>query len=132
MKRRLRWASLTLGALLCLDAIAQEVQRVSGYIYSYRSADGVLTYTSTTPPPGSSEIRRIRYSYDEVTRPSAPTIPSRYGGTRRFGPYVCTQDCSGHEAGYRWAERRSITDPRQCGGRSQSFIEGCMAYAEGY
>ena len=44
--------------------------------------------------------------------------------------YPCTQDCSGHDAGYQWAEDNGITDPDDCGGNSQSFIEGCQAYAE--
>lgn len=47
-----------------------------------------------------------------------------------FHGYRCTHDCSGHEAGYEWAERHGITDPSDCGGRSQSFIEGCEAWAE--
>ena len=42
----------------------------------------------------------------------------------------CTIDCSGHEAGYEWAERNEVEDPSDCGGRSQSFIEGCETYAE--
>ena len=54
---------------------------------------------------------------------SAPAV-AQYSG--RFG---CTGDCSGHEAGYAWAAERGITDPRQSGGRSQSFIEGCQDYA---
>jgi len=49
---------------------------------------------------------------------------------QEFHGYPCTQDCSGHEAGYAWAERNDITDPDDCGGNSNSFIEGCMAYAE--
>ncbi|PIR59453.1 MAG: hypothetical protein COU69_00450 [Candidatus Pacebacteria bacterium CG10_big_fil_rev_8_21_14_0_10_56_10] len=40
----------------------------------------------------------------------------------------CTDDCSGHEAGYEWAENKGITDPSDCGGNSESFIEGCEAY----
>lgn len=47
-----------------------------------------------------------------------------------FQDYDCTEDCSGHEAGYAWAEENYITDPNNCGGNSQSFIEGCIAYAE--
>jgi hypothetical protein len=43
--------------------------------------------------------------------------------------WVCTDDCSGHEAGYEWAEENGITDPWDCGGNSNSFIEGCEAYA---
>lgn len=49
---------------------------------------------------------------------------------RTFGGYECTQDCSGHAAGYRWAEEHDITDPSHCGGNSQSFIEGCEVYTE--
>lgn len=46
--------------------------------------------------------------------------------------WVCTSDCSGHEAGYAWAEDRGITDPDECSGNSNSFIEGCEAYANEY
>ena len=52
------------------------------------------------------------------------------GAQGSFRGYGCTQDCSGHEAGYNWAESNGITDPDQCGGKSWSFIEGCRAYAE--
>jgi len=47
-----------------------------------------------------------------------------------FGGYPCTVHCSGHDAGYEWAENHDIDDPDDCGGRSQSFVEGCRAYAE--
>lgn len=55
-------------------------------------------------------------------------VPSAY--PQEFHGYICTQDCSGHQAGYAWAERHEITDPDDCRGNSQSFIEGCQAYAE--
>lgn len=44
--------------------------------------------------------------------------------------YPCTSDCSGHEAGYAWAEKNNIYDSSDCDGKSQSFIEGCYAYVE--
>ena len=34
---------------------------------------------------------------------------------------------SGHYAGYEWAE---TNNPGSCGGRSQSFIEGCEDYQQ--
>lgn len=46
------------------------------------------------------------------------------------GSYVCTQDCSGHEAGFEWAQENDIADASGCGGNSQSFIEGCEAFAQ--
>lgn len=42
----------------------------------------------------------------------------------------CTQDCSGHDAGFEWAKEHDITDPADCGGNSESFIQGCEAYGE--
>lgn len=46
-----------------------------------------------------------------------------------FEGYDCEDDCSGHRAGWDWAERKAITNPGDCSGKSQSFIEGCQAYA---
>ena len=48
----------------------------------------------------------------------------------RYGNYDCTYDCSGHDAGYEWAEENGIDNPDDCDGNSNSFIEGCQAYAE--
>lgn len=42
----------------------------------------------------------------------------------------CTDDCSGHDAGYQWAEAHDIETPDDCSGNSQSFIEGCEQYAQ--
>jgi hypothetical protein len=40
-------------------------------------------------------------------------------------------DCSGHAAGYKWADDHSITDELDCpDGNSQSFQEGCVAYTQ--
>ncbi len=47
-----------------------------------------------------------------------------------FGGYPCTVDCSGHSAGYDWAADKGIEDADDCGGNSNSFIEGCRAWAE--
>ncbi|GAB2493119.1 hypothetical protein GCM10027084_02230 [Pseudoxanthomonas sangjuensis] len=62
---------------------------------------------------------------DRTQRPAtAPALPLYSHG------YPCTADCGGHEAGYQWAEAHDIEDPDDCGGNSQSFIEGCEAYTE--
>jgi hypothetical protein len=46
-----------------------------------------------------------------------------------FGGYECTDDCSGHAAGYRWAEDHNITSSDDCplNGNARSFYEGCLA-----
>lgn len=40
----------------------------------------------------------------------------------------CTLDCSGHRAGYAWAENNDVWSLDDCGGKSQSFINGCKTY----
>lgn len=49
---------------------------------------------------------------------------------RAFGRNECTDDCSGHKAGYEWAEQRGHTVESDCTGNSYSFIEGCRTYVE--
>jgi hypothetical protein len=50
---------------------------------------------------------------------------------RTFGGYDCPDDCSGHAAGYRWAETKQIAEGSECPlGDSYSFHEGCLAYTE--
>jgi len=57
----------------------------------------------------------------------------RDGYAGAYGTYEgdgCTVDCSGHDAGYNWAQENGIDDPDNCGGNSWSFEEGCRSYAE--
>ena len=52
---------------------------------------------------------------------------------RELGGHECSDDCSGHAAGYRWAEENNITDETVCplrGGGAMSFYEGCIVYVE--
>lgn len=64
----------------------------------------------------------------QAYQPEAQVPPSTPNSS--FNGYVCTDDCSGHEAGYNWAEENGIDDPNNCDGNSESFIEGCESYAE--
>ena len=57
-------------------------------------------------------------------------VKDYYSGYQDFGRYECTEDCSGHDAGYEWAEDNDINDEDDCGGNSSSFIEGCWSYVE--
>jgi hypothetical protein len=77
-----------------------------------------------------------------VPAAAAPVVPGaaersthrsrRAPGADTFHGYVCTIDCSGHEAGYNWAEEHGVTDPDECPidpHDSHSFTEGCWAFA---
>lgn len=49
-----------------------------------------------------------------------------------FHGYECTEDCSGHEAGYEWAKEHDITQEDVDGytGNSESFKEGMQSYVD--
>jgi hypothetical protein len=55
---------------------------------------------------------------------------------RAFGGYECTVDCSGHKAGYDWAETGGNVTEADCEAillrwpNRNSFYEGCLAYVE--
>lgn len=74
---------------------------------------------------------------EDAAEAAAMANAARAGGTSRLtysdvgDTSRCTQDCSGHDAGWNWAEDNDITDPDDCGGNSWSFEDGCRAYAEG-
>lgn len=48
-----------------------------------------------------------------------------------FKGFRCTNDCSGHRAGYSWAKQKNHTNRSDCQSNSQSFIEGCWAFVDG-
>ena len=47
-----------------------------------------------------------------------------------FDGNQCLGDCSGHQAGYDWAEQNGIDDESSCSTPSASFNEGCESYVE--
>jgi hypothetical protein len=72
---------------------------------------------NTSGPPAISVDGYVPLMPEDV-----PSLPPRLSG--------CSEDCSGHEAGYEWAEEHDIRDPGDCDGNSQSFVEGCEERAE--
>lgn len=64
---------------------------------------------------------------DAAIEATSAGSPYAYSGRSYSTP--CTDDCSGHDAGYDWADNNAITHPDECGGNSQSFIDGCEDYA---
>jgi hypothetical protein len=88
--------------------------------------EALLTTVSVASPHHTPSITAAAAVAGSVliAQTSVPYRPFTFKG------YECTVDCEGHEAGYAWAEEKGIDDPDDCGGNSQSFIEGCRAYAE--
>lgn len=102
-------AAFGLSRLTDDDTVAAEPQDPFGYAPEAQAGSGVYK-----PDP------RFPRRLEDLPVPKASS----------FAGYDCTDDCSGHEAGWEWAEQQEIADPDDCGGNSDSFIEGCIAYAE--
>lgn len=70
------------------------------------------------------------FKEDEPKPSSVATFNYQMSRPYTFNGRNCLGDCSGHQAGYQWAEDNDIDDESDCTGNSQSFIEGCIAYVE--
>jgi hypothetical protein len=80
-----------------------------------------------------------RHAEAESKKPAAAAQPAPIGHSPLpahdvgrsdlFHGYRCGGDCSLHQQGYKWAADHRIINPRDCRGGSESFIEGCRAYA---
>ena len=58
-----------------------------------------------------------------------PVETATSSGPLLFHGYACGSDCTGHQQGYSWASAHKIGDPKDCRGTSETFIEGCKAFA---
>ena len=58
-----------------------------------------------------------------------PVETATSSGPLLFHGYACGSDCIGHQQGYSWASAHKIGDPKDCHGTSETFIEGCKAFA---
>ncbi|MCL6684467.1 hypothetical protein [Sphingomonas alba] len=79
----------------------------------------------SSEPTEAEEDARLDEAYDRASDDVSSESYEDVGDTS-----LCTDDCSGHDAGFEWAKENGVTDPADCGGESQSFQEGCEAYGE--
>lgn len=148
--RVLAWISLTLALGACssdeenIEELAYEIEEELGDTASTTTESEATTDTLTNSagiygelPKGSrvSGIygRTVVPSYNEdderdpfderAARREAERKLAREGYDYSYG---CTDDCSGHEAGWQWRADNGFSTP----GNSQSFYEGGQAFDE--
>lgn len=66
-----------------------------------------------------------------ATKPGSPRpLPNHTAapGPFLFHGYACGSDCTSHQEGYAWASAHKISNPMDCRGTSETFIEGCRAF----
>jgi hypothetical protein len=86
----------------------------------------VLVLAASSPSVGAPANRATAKSSDGTPRPLKDTSPS---GPLLFHGYACGSDCTSHQEGYSWASAHKISNPTDCRGTSETFIEGCRAFA---
>jgi len=97
-------------------------------IYRCDGADGLRHYVSY-PRAGCVFVSEYSVQPSAAAASSTYAAPPRPRVSQYFGGWGSSRG-SGHDAGREWAQRKGIDDPDDCGGNSNSFIEGCRDYAE--
>lgn len=94
----------------------------AGFSYAVVNELNNASQPPTTIPPVAQQA---------ITQPKLIQTESRPArSSNTFRGYSCTSDCSGHEAGYEYASENDICDFEYSNGRSSSFDEGVISYAE--
>lgn len=78
----------------------------------------------------------LTFSHQDTETYTQPPLTGVDTKSTTFRGYDCVGDCSGHEAGYNWAESHDIQDAYDCDAagehsNSPSFAKGCRAYVDG-
>jgi hypothetical protein len=84
---------------------------------------------AAAPSPILAQARKP--AANNVIKPGSPK-PVKGGtsnGPLLFHGYACGADCTSHQEGYAWGSAHKIANPMDCRGNSETFIEGCRAYA---
>ncbi|MBU4015998.1 hypothetical protein KKF69_00820 [Patescibacteria group bacterium] len=98
--------------------------------FGFNSIFGSDTTTSITP--NTSPINSYDYSDEDIESDQNDEDVNINNDSLEYNGYPCTVDCSGHEAGYEWAEENGITqdDVDSYSGNSNSFMEGMQSYVD--
>jgi hypothetical protein len=94
-------------------------------VYILIAVSGWYLFTDDNKKEGEYTASSKSYQYENTTANSNNYYQSERYTNQVEEPSNPYDDGSGHSAGYEWAEENDVDD---CGGNSQSFIEGCEEY----
>ena len=128
----------TLRALTATHCTPEEQRFLAtryGSMYALGDDSTLIAASATmTPTPQRSQPSSV---VPGSGLPPNVANPNGVADPRVFHGFPCTGDCSGHEAGYQWAQDHDINDPHECysGPKlsdpdNESFSEGCEAYVD--
>lgn len=77
-----------------------------------------------------TEATRIAACNSYWSAKKSLAISKAQSGYIWFGDFICTNDCSGHEAGFLWAKQKGVRDEAECDGSSDAFQQGCFTFVK--
>ena len=90
---------------------------------------GLAGLAACSPPPQKTTQASNPAPSRPVGHSPEPVRTATASGPLLFHGYACGHDCIGHQEGYSWASAHRIGNPADCPGTSETFIEGCRAFA---
>lgn len=87
---------------------------------------------TTSVSSDTSPVNSYNYPEENIESDQSKDNVNISDDSLEFNGYPCTVDCSGHEAGYDWAQEHGITqdDVDNYSGNSNSFMEGMQSYID--
>jgi hypothetical protein len=94
----------------------------------------VLVALAACSPDKPKDARASRPATAQAASPAPIGHPPRpvheIAEVDLFHGYRCDgHDCLLHQQGYKWGADHHIENPKDCRGTSESFLEGCWAFA---
>ena len=90
---------------------------------------GLAGLAACSPPPQKTTQASNPAPSRPIGHSPEPVRTATASGPLLFHGYACGSDCAGHQKGYSWASAHQISNPEECRGTSETFIEGCRAFA---
>ena len=88
-----------------------------------------LCACSPAPPKNANSQASAAATEAQAAEPAPVKMAAMPSHPILFHGYACTEGCLSHQQGYSWASAHGITNPNDCRGTSETFIEGCRAFA---
>lgn len=117
-------------AAMATDKYATARKAGKTLLWSVIIVGGLSLYSINSETPEVSP--QPAYPATIPSNPPPPTTQYQPRATPTYNGYACSDDCSGHEAGYEYAEENDLTqdDVDEYSGNSESFREGMQSYVD--
>jgi nucleoid-associated protein YgaU len=116
---------------LCLALAILAIGAAAGCSKTAPSGAQAADSVPADPAPATSaDAAQAMAALTLPTRPDDRTLNAAHPYRDKHGLQACAEDCTVHEAGYKWAAMHGLNDKTRCSGRTLAFVDGCKAYVQ--